>query len=54
VHLLVAGPSAATRSANDVAKTAHAMYSLKAAMKWDEDVGFFSFKKIIGFDIKVL
>ncbi|KAB2614389.1 puromycin-sensitive aminopeptidase [Pyrus ussuriensis x Pyrus communis] len=24
--------------AQDVAKTAHAMYSLKAAMKWDEDV----------------
>ncbi|XP_010533647.1 PREDICTED: puromycin-sensitive aminopeptidase isoform X3 [Tarenaya hassleriana] len=24
--------------AEDVAKTAHAMYSLKAAMKWDEDV----------------
>lgn len=26
----------------DVPKTAHAMYSLKAAMKWDEDVGFLS------------
>lgn len=26
--------------AQDVPKTAHAMYSLKAAMKWDEDVGF--------------
>lgn len=24
--------------ADDVPKTAHAMYSLKAAMKWDEDV----------------
>lgn len=27
--------------AQDVPKTAHAMYSLKAAMKWDEDVSFF-------------
>ena len=26
--------------AQDVPKTAHAMYSLKAAMKWDEDVSF--------------
>lgn len=26
--------------APDVPKTAHAMYSLKAAMKWDEDVSF--------------
>lgn len=40
--------------AQDVPKTAHAMYSLKAAMKWDEDVGFFMFIKIIGFDIKFL
>lgn len=24
----------------DLPKTAHAMYSLKAAMKWDEDVSF--------------
>lgn len=24
--------------AEDLPKTAHAMYSLKAAMKWDEDV----------------
>lgn len=24
----------------DIPKTAHAMYSLKAAMKWDEDVSF--------------
>ena len=24
--------------ADDVPKTVHAMYSLKAAMKWDEDV----------------
>jgi len=24
--------------ADDIPKTAHAMYSLKAAMKWDEDV----------------
>lgn len=27
--------------AQDLPKTAHAMYSLKAAMKWDEDVRFF-------------
>lgn len=27
--------------AQDVPKTAHAMYSLKAAMKWDEDVSIF-------------
>ena len=33
--------------AQDVPKTAHAMYSLKAAMKWDEDVGFFSFKRLL-------
>lgn len=26
--------------AQDLPKTAHAMYSLKAAMKWDEDVSF--------------
>ena len=30
--------------AQDVPKTAHAMYSLKAAMKWDEDVSIFSLK----------
>lgn len=29
--------------AQDVPKTAHAMYSLKAAMKWDEEVSFLSF-----------
>lgn len=28
--------------AQDVPKTAHAMYSLKAAMKWDEEVSFLS------------
>lgn len=27
--------------AEDLPKTAHAMYSLKAAMKWDEDVSTF-------------
>jgi aminopeptidase N len=27
--------------ADDVPKTAHAMYSLKAAMKWDEDVSHY-------------
>lgn len=27
----------------DVPKTAHAMYALKAAMKWDEEVSIFSF-----------
>ena len=27
---------------DDLPKTAHAMYSLKAAMKWDEDVSFLS------------
>lgn len=27
--------------ADDVPKTAHAMYSLKAAMKWDEDVSLY-------------
>lgn len=27
--------------ADDVPKTAHAMYSLKAAMKWDEDVSYY-------------
>ena len=27
--------------AEDVPKTAHAMYSLKAAMKWDEDVSHY-------------
>lgn len=26
--------------ADDLSKTAHAMYSLKASMKWDEDVSF--------------
>ena len=25
--------------AQDIPKTVHAMYSLKAAMKWDEEVG---------------
>jgi len=28
-------------SAEDVPKTAHAMYSLKSAMKWDEDVSHY-------------
>lgn len=32
--------------AEDVPKTAHAMYSLKAAMKWDEDVRFLNLNSI--------
>lgn len=33
--------------AQDLPKTAHAMYSLKAAMKWDEDVSFFFILNLI-------
>lgn len=33
--------------AQDVPKTAHAMYSLKAAMKWDEDVSIFMLRKVL-------
>lgn len=29
--------------AQDLPKTAHSMYSLKAAMKWDEDVKYLQF-----------
>lgn len=31
----------------DLPKTVHAMYSLKAAMKWDEDVSTFSFLSLV-------
>ena len=39
--------------AQDVPKTAHAMYSLKAAMKWDEDVSFFILNLIFILILKI-
>jgi len=38
--------------AQDVPKTAHAMYSLKAAMKWDEDVSIFPSNPLFKNNIK--
>lgn len=40
--------------AQDVAKTAHAMYSLKEAMKWDEDVSILILYNFAGDDVQVV